>query len=91
MPWRLDGLPLLLDPADWNVLEVGLTQRATLLDAVLSDLYGAQELISSGALPPQLLFAHPGYVRAAHGMALPGTSCFCSAAISAAPPPATFV
>lgn len=72
VPWRLDGLPLLLDPADWNVLEVGLTQRATLLDAVLSDLYGAQELISSGALPPQLLFAHPGYVRAAHGMALPG-------------------
>ncbi|MGH3727065.1 MAG: circularly permuted type 2 ATP-grasp protein [Mycobacterium sp.] len=72
VPWRLDGLPLLVDPADWNTLEVGLTQRATLLDAILSDVYGPQELISSGALPPQLFFAHPGYVRAAHGIALPG-------------------
>ncbi|OBB59849.1 hypothetical protein A5757_12270 [Mycobacterium sp. 852013-51886_SCH5428379] len=70
--WRLDGLPLLLSPADWDVLETGVVQRSRILDAVLADLYGDRRSITSGVLPPQLLFAHPGYVRAARGIAVPG-------------------
>lgn len=71
-PWRLDGLPLILSADDWDHLESGLVQRSRLLDAVLTDLYGEQRSITSGVLPPQLVFAHPGYVRAARGIAIPG-------------------
>jgi uncharacterized circularly permuted ATP-grasp superfamily protein/uncharacterized alpha-E superfamily protein len=72
MPWHLDGLPLLVSPEDWETLESGVVQRSRLLDAVLTDLYGPRRAITSGVLPPQLLFAHPGYVRAASGIEIPG-------------------
>jgi uncharacterized circularly permuted ATP-grasp superfamily protein/uncharacterized alpha-E superfamily protein len=71
-PWRLDGLPLLISAADWEVLEAGLLQRSRLLDAVLTDLYGPRRSITSGLLPSQLVFGHPGYLRAARGIEIPG-------------------
>jgi uncharacterized circularly permuted ATP-grasp superfamily protein/uncharacterized alpha-E superfamily protein len=71
-PWHLDALPLLLSSADWDTLETGLVQRSRLLDAVLTDLYGPRHAVTSGVLPPQLLFTHPGYVRAACGIEVPG-------------------
>ncbi|MEW5813362.1 MAG: circularly permuted type 2 ATP-grasp protein [Actinomycetota bacterium] len=71
-PWQLDALPLIVSAADWKQLEAGLVQRSRLLDAVLTDLYGARRSLTGGILPPQLLFAHPGYVRAAHGIEIPG-------------------
>jgi uncharacterized circularly permuted ATP-grasp superfamily protein/uncharacterized alpha-E superfamily protein len=71
-PWHLDALPLLLSASDWDTLESGLVQRSRLLDAVLTDLYGPRRAITGGVLPPQLLFAHPGYVRAARGIVVPG-------------------
>ncbi len=71
-PWHLDALPLVISSTDWDVLEAGLVQRSRLLDAVLTDLYGARRSITSGVLPAQLLFAHPGYVRAARGIEVPG-------------------
>lgn len=71
-PWHLDALPLIVSASDWDRLEAGLVQRSRLLDTVLTDLYGERCALTSGVLPPQLLFAHPGYVRAAHGIELPG-------------------
>jgi uncharacterized circularly permuted ATP-grasp superfamily protein/uncharacterized alpha-E superfamily protein len=71
-PWHLDALPLLISGPDWDLLEAGLVQRSRLLDAVLADLYGPRRAITTGVLPPQLLFAHPGYVRAARGIEIPG-------------------
>ncbi|WP_193043946.1 circularly permuted type 2 ATP-grasp protein [Mycolicibacterium baixiangningiae] len=71
-PWHLDGLPLVVSADDWDGLESGLVQRSRLLDAVLTDLYGPQRSITSGVLPPQLVFAHPGYLRAARGIEIPG-------------------
>ena len=70
--WHLDALPLVISSADWDTLEAGLVQRSRLLDAVLTDLYGPRRSITSGVLPPPLLFAHPGYVRAARGIEVPG-------------------
>ena len=70
--WRLDAIPLLVSSADWDTLEAGLVQRSRLLDAVLADLYGPRRAITGGVLPPQLLFAHPGYLRAARGIDVPG-------------------
>lgn len=71
-PWRLDPVPLLVSVADWTALEAGLVQRSRLLDAVLADIYGARRTITSGLLPPEVVFGHAGYVRAAHGITLPG-------------------
>lgn len=71
-PWCLDALPLLVSPEDWTTLETGVAQRSRLLDAVLADLYGPQRALTSGVLPPELLFAHPGYLRAVRGIEIPG-------------------
>ncbi|WAC89608.1 circularly permuted type 2 ATP-grasp protein [Mycobacterium sp. Aquia_213] len=71
-PWSLDTLPIVVSAADWEVLEAGLLQRSRLLDAVLADLYGPRSLLTDGMLPPELVFAHPGYVRAASGIEVPG-------------------
>ncbi len=71
-PWHLDALPLLISSADWDTLESGLVQRSRVMDAVLTDLYGARRSITSLVLPPQLVFSHPGYLRAARGIAVPG-------------------
>lgn len=71
-PWILDTLPLVISAADWDVLEAGLVQRSRLLDAVLADLYGPRNVVLEGILPAELLFAHPGYVRAAAGIKVPG-------------------
>ncbi|EUA12317.1 A circularly permuted ATPgrasp family protein [Mycobacterium kansasii 732] len=75
-PWRLDALPLVVSAEDWAVLEAGLVQRSRLLDAVLSDLYGARSLLTEGVLPAELVFAHPGYVRPANGITVPGHQLF---------------
>ncbi|WP_396929407.1 circularly permuted type 2 ATP-grasp protein [Mycolicibacterium sp.] len=70
--WHLDGIPLVVSAADWETLEAGVLQRSRLLDAVLTDLYGERRAITTGILPPQLLFGHPGYIRAARGIENPG-------------------
>lgn len=70
--WDLDGIPLLLSSSDWDILEAAIVQRSRLLDRVLADLYGERRSITSGVLPPQLLFGHPGYIRAARGIQNPG-------------------
>ncbi len=67
-PWHLDGIPLLVTAAEWQTLEAGLVQRSRLLDAVLRDLYGNQRSLTSGILPPSLLYGHPGYLRAVRGV-----------------------
>ena len=71
-PWTLDTLPLVVSAADWEALEAGLVQRSRVLDAVLADLYGPRRILTEGVLPPELLFGHPGYVRAANGIQVPG-------------------
>jgi uncharacterized circularly permuted ATP-grasp superfamily protein/uncharacterized alpha-E superfamily protein len=71
-PWELDPIPLVIEPGDASTLEAGLAQRARLLERLLADLYGDRTLLTSGILPTQLVFGHPGYLRACHGMKLPG-------------------
>ncbi|MGS2808066.1 circularly permuted type 2 ATP-grasp protein [Nocardia sp. MW-W600-9] len=73
MPWRLDPIPLLVSADDWTRLENGLVQRSLVLDEVLTDVYGPRRLLSSGLLQPELVFGNTGYVRAAHGITIPGT------------------
>ncbi|MEX0793416.1 MAG: circularly permuted type 2 ATP-grasp protein, partial [Pirellulaceae bacterium] len=71
-PWDLDSIPLLIDAADWENVAGGLRQRAKLLEAILQDIYGPQELMKSGLLPPDTIFRHPEFFRALHRQTVPG-------------------
>jgi len=71
-PWVLDPIPLVVAADDWSRLEVGINQRARVLDALLADLYGPQRVIETGIVPAALVHAHPGFLRCCHGLALPG-------------------
>src|SRR6202521_1066182 len=70
-PWNLDSIPLMIAPSEWSELEAGLIQRARLLNYILADLYGPQQLLRGGLLPPALVFANPGFWRQCHGMPTP--------------------
>ncbi|WP_049974643.1 circularly permuted type 2 ATP-grasp protein [Azospirillum sp. B4] len=71
-PWPLDPVPLLLSAAEWQVIGAGLVQRARLIEKVLEDFYGPQRLLADGTVPPALLYADPGYLRACQGLDVPG-------------------
>lgn len=71
-PWQLDPLPIVIDGAQWLALERGLRQRAVLLDAILTDLTGPQQLIRSGVVPGAAVFGHAGWLPQASGITLPG-------------------
>lgn len=70
--WPLDPLPLILPEDEWVVLERAITQRATLLNTILSDCYGPQKLLRQHQLPPELVYANPNFLRACHGIPVPG-------------------
>jgi uncharacterized circularly permuted ATP-grasp superfamily protein/uncharacterized alpha-E superfamily protein len=70
--WDLDPVPLLIAPEDWERLERGLIQRARLLNAILRDCYGPQQLIHSQWLPPALVFGQSRFLRPCHGVEPPG-------------------
>lgn len=66
--WRLDILPLLISAQEWSALETALKQRSRLLRLVVSDIYGERRLLKEGWIPPSLVLANPGFIRAAHGV-----------------------
>ena len=67
-PWSLELLPLIIDTGDWAVIEAGVVQRAALMEAMLADAYGPQQLLHEGLFPPALLLRHPGYLRSMRGV-----------------------
>ena len=62
--WQLDLVPIVFSSAEWRWLEQALIQRAELFDAILNDLYGQQNLLRDGHLPPELVFSDSAYLRA---------------------------
>ncbi|MBC7951785.1 MAG: circularly permuted type 2 ATP-grasp protein [Rhodospirillaceae bacterium] len=66
-PWQLDPLPMILPAAEWAAIAQAVSQRATLLNAIIGDLYGPRTLIAHGLIPPALLHANPSYLRPCHG------------------------
>ena len=70
--WIVDPLPVVLSGAEWAGLEQALAQRAAVLDALLADLYGARTLLRRRVLPAEVVLGHPGFIRQADGVRLPG-------------------
>lgn len=71
-PLPLDPIPLIIAEREWAGIEAALTQRATLLNTILRDLYGEQRLIYQYHLPPALVFGNPQFLRPCHGISLSG-------------------
>ncbi len=71
-PWSLDLFPLIVSPESWAQIEAGVQQRVCVLDRVMADVYGPQQLLAEGLLPAALVHGHPGYLRAMHGVTPPG-------------------
>ncbi|MDI1362592.1 circularly permuted type 2 ATP-grasp protein [Methylotenera sp.] len=71
-PWQLDSVPLLLANEEWRDIELGLLERAELLNLILTDIYGPRELIRQGLLPIEMLFNHSGFLRACDKVKIPG-------------------
>ncbi len=69
--WELDTVPFVLDNDTWKVIEAGILQRTELLNLLLKDIYGRQELIHQRVIPPEAVFAHPGFLRPCFGIAPP--------------------
>ncbi|MTH79380.1 circularly permuted type 2 ATP-grasp protein [Paracoccus aestuariivivens] len=62
-PWPLSHIPVLMAEADWEEISAGLIQRAELLEMVMADLYGPNQLVASGHLPPSLVASNPQWLR----------------------------
>lgn len=71
-PWELDLLPNLIAAEEWQQIAAGVAQRAGLLNAVLADLYGPQQLLADGLLPAELVFGHNNYLWPCQGVQPPG-------------------
>ncbi|SFV15914.1 circularly permuted type 2 ATP-grasp protein [Pseudoduganella namucuonensis] len=65
-PWDLNVLPLILPHEEWSGIEAAVIQRATLLNKILGDVYGKQEMLREGLLPPALIHGHAGFLRPCH-------------------------
>jgi uncharacterized circularly permuted ATP-grasp superfamily protein len=71
-PWLLDTIPLIISQSEWQLIEKGMKQRAFVLDKILEDLYGERKLMKEGIIPPELIYAHSGFLRPCDGIRLPG-------------------
>lgn len=71
-PWQLDLFPLLIDQEEWQQLATGLMQRAHLLNHILCDLYGPQQLLKNGLLPAAVVFGNPQFLQPCHNLPVPG-------------------
>ncbi len=54
--------------------KTGLIQRARLLNQILADLYGPQQLLRGGHIPPALVFANPAFWRPCHDLPVSGNT-----------------
>ncbi len=66
--WQLDVLPFILPASEWSEIEAAVRQRATLLNRILIDLYGPQQVLAEGLLPPALVHGHSSFLRPCHGI-----------------------
>jgi uncharacterized circularly permuted ATP-grasp superfamily protein/uncharacterized alpha-E superfamily protein len=65
-PWDLNVLPLIVPHEEWRAIERAVIQRAGLLNMILGDVYGKQQMLGEGLLPPALIHGNPGFLRPCH-------------------------
>src|SRR5688572_6203442 len=66
--WPLAHVPLIIDEGDWAQITRGLVQRAEVLERLLADIYGDNQLVARGVLPPELIARNPEFLRPVVGI-----------------------
>ena len=67
-----DLVPRIVPADEWQLLERGLVQRVSALNAFLADVYGAQRILREGRIPPELVFGSANFRREVVGVEPPG-------------------
>ena len=70
--WPMDPIPLVISQQEWVGIEQAVAQRARLLNSILADLYGPQNLLHERKLPAALVYANPHFLRPCYGITPPG-------------------
>lgn len=70
--WSMDAIPFVMSKQEWELMEAALVQRAELLNLILQDIYGQQNLIKKGIVPAELIYNHTGFLRQCAGIKFPG-------------------
>ena len=66
-----DIIPRVLVKSEWTRVEEGLKQRVRALNMFLADLYGKQDCIRAGIVPPDLIFRNAHYRIEMAGLEVP--------------------
>lgn len=67
-PFPLDAVPRIIPASEWSELEAGVKQRVQVLEALLADIYGQQNVVKDGVIPAQLIASSAHFHREAHGI-----------------------
>lgn len=70
--WPMSRLPLLIGEHEWAEIVASVTQRASLIEALLADVYGPARLVREGVLPAAVVAGSPEFLRPVVGMSPPG-------------------
>ena len=63
-----DLLPRIIEPEDWRVVERGLEQRVTALNAFCDDIYHDQKIVADGVVPEEIVRSAGGYLPECEGL-----------------------
>lgn len=69
MPFDL--IPRIIAPDEWRLIERGLVQRITALNAFVHDVYHDQKILKQGVVPYELLLTSRSFRREAFGVDAP--------------------
>ena len=61
--WPMSRLPLLIEESYWQEIVAGVAQRASVIEALLADVYGAGRLVADGILPAAVVAGSRDYLR----------------------------
>ncbi len=67
-----DVVPRIIGADEWTELERGLIQRVEAINLFLSDVYGRQDCLKAGVVPPELVLTNPHYRPEMQGRRPPG-------------------
>jgi uncharacterized circularly permuted ATP-grasp superfamily protein len=67
----LDLIPRVITAAEWQIIEAGVTQRVTAINAFLHDIYHDQRILTDGVVPRERVLGNPGFCSAMIGFDVP--------------------
>ena len=61
--WPLNPMPIFIGAKEWDTIAEGLIQRADLLERLIADMYGPQQLVRDGHLPAAVVSGSGEFAR----------------------------